>query len=341
MPRSPLPTPHSLFFCPLSVQRVNVAADVFAVGAGVFIRAARRKAVITSGQIDESHQTKKGRQKVTGRVEGSLRNSHDDVFPEVVSGEVKSERVQARAAIAAHYAVKIAQRDVIAKDESCARRAVGENERAALKDRVVIESDVDGTSDELREPAVSRPACGAAPFIAVNVVNQVVLDQDSSRRLARRGVVRPGDVEAAARMTRDVVGESHVLNRSPRRHAVFAARREEYGEAVLRARPVVFKDVLIYEQTLGVFQLEKILDRPGPSGVSGMAFLPRERFINVVQSELDVGRDQVINRRFGSAKHNVLPRAFQVVVDYFERPRSVPSANRLRVESFAMAVRDV
>src|SRR5262245_35248492 len=142
-------------------------------------------------------------------------------------------------------------------------------------------------------------------------------------------------------MTQDVVGESHVLRRRPRRRAVFAARREEDGEAVLRVRPVVLKDVLIYEQSLGVFQLEKILDRPVPSGISGMAFLPREWFVDVVQSELDVGRDQVLNRRPGPAEHNVLARAFNVVVDDLEGPRSVPSANRLRVESFAMAVRDV
>src|SRR5215475_13116919 len=142
-------------------------------------------------------------------------------------------------------------------------------------------------------------------------------------------------------MSQDVVGEGHVLSRSPRRHAVLAARREENGEADLRVRPVVFKDVLIYEQSLGVFQLEKILDRPWLSGVSGMTFLPRERFIDVVQSELNVGRDQVINRRFGSAKHNVLTRAFQVIVDDLKRPRSVPSTNRLRVESFAVTVRDV
>src|SRR5215510_14158359 len=338
---SPLPTPHSLFFCPLGVQRANVAADVFAVSARVFKRARPRQTVISTGQIDETHQINKIWQGIIRRVADIRRNSHDDVFLEFVSGEEKSERVQARAAIAAQHAVKIVPRDVIAKDKSGAWRAVEENERAALKDSVVVNRDVGRPPDDLREPAVRRPVCGAAPFIAVNVVNQVVLDQDSLRRLARRGVVRPRDVEAIARMPQDVVGEGHVLSRRLRRHPILAARREEYGEADLRVRPVVFKDVLIYEQSLGVFQFEKILDRPGPSGVSGMTFLPRERFIDVVQSELDVGRDQVLNRWLSPAEHNVLTRALQVVVDDFERTRSVPSANRLRVESFAVAVRDV
>jgi len=51
-----------------------------------------------------------------------------------------------------------------------------------MKDRVAIENDVDGPPDELREPAIRRPGGGAAPFTAVNVVNQVVFDQDSPRR---------------------------------------------------------------------------------------------------------------------------------------------------------------
>src|SRR5262245_2523965 len=202
------------------------------------------------------------RQKVIHRISDFRRNFHDDVFLEVVSGEVNSERVQARAVIAAQHAIKIVPRDVIAKDKSGAWSAIGDNERAAMKDRVVIESDVDGPPDELREPAACRPVKGATPFIAVNVVNQVILDQDSLRRLARAAVVPTGDVETAARMTQDVVGESHVLSRRPWRCAIFATRREEDGEPVLRVRPVVFKDVLIYEHPLGVFQLEKILDRP-------------------------------------------------------------------------------
>src|SRR5262245_16052489 len=253
IPDSPLLTPHSLFFCHLGVQRVKVAPDVFAVSARVFISAGPRQTVISTIQIDETHQIKLKWQKVIRRVADLRRNSHDDVFLEFASGEVKSKRVQARAAIAAHHAVKIVPRDVIAKDKSLARAAVGENERATLKDSVVVNRDVGRPPDDLREPAVGRTVCGAAPFIAVNVVNQIVLDQDSLRRLARRGVVRPRDVEAVARMSQDVVGEGHVLSRRLRRRPILAARREEDGKTDLRVRPVVFEDVLIYEQALGVF----------------------------------------------------------------------------------------
>src|SRR5215510_3356510 len=72
-----------------------------------------------------------------------------------------------------------------------------------------------------------------------------------------------------------------------------------------------------------------------------MTLLPRERFVYVVQSELDVGGDQVRERRLGPAKHDVLPGALQVVVDDLERPRPVPSANRLRVGADLVDVGDV
>jgi hypothetical protein len=60
-PDSLLPIPHSLFFCPLGVQRAKVAPNVFAVSARVFIRAGPRQTVISSGQIDEARQIKKER----------------------------------------------------------------------------------------------------------------------------------------------------------------------------------------------------------------------------------------------------------------------------------------
>src|SRR5262245_22006450 len=323
-----------------TTERRKIAPDVFAIRSRVAVRAGSRQTIVPVCEINEARFVDRDRVEVIRRIIAARRRE-DDVSPEGVSGEIESERIQSYAATAAKHAVLVVRRDVVAKNEARTRRAVGDNERAALEDRVVIESNVDRPPDKLREPAVSRPVGGAAPFIAVNVVNQIVLDQDSLRRLARRGAVRPRDVEATARMSQDVVGESHVLSRRLRRRPILAARREEDGEAILRVRPVVFEDVLVYEQSLGVFQFEKILDRPGHSGVSGMAFLPRERLIDVVQSELDVGGDHVLNRRLGPTEHNVLPRAFQVVVDDFERPRPVPTADGLRVGADLVDVGDV
>src|SRR5215467_12373064 len=84
----------SHIFCPLGVQRAKVAPDVFAVSARVFIRAGPRQTVISSGQINEAYPIKKKRQKVIRRISDFWRNSHDDVFLEIASGEVESERSQ-------------------------------------------------------------------------------------------------------------------------------------------------------------------------------------------------------------------------------------------------------
>src|SRR5262249_6927444 len=72
-------------------QRAEIAPDVPAIRAGVFIGTARRKAVITSGQIDEAHTTWERGQKIISRILDFRRNSNDYVFPEVASGEIKSE----------------------------------------------------------------------------------------------------------------------------------------------------------------------------------------------------------------------------------------------------------
>src|SRR5262249_36354393 len=138
------------------VERVEVTADVLAVSPGIFVRADRRQTVVSSGQVDEAYQVKKKRQKIISRVSESRRNSHADVFLEVVSGEIEFKRVQSRATIAAQHTIKIVPHDVIVKDKSGARRSIGDNNDAAMKDRVVIKRDVDGPPDELREPAVRR-----------------------------------------------------------------------------------------------------------------------------------------------------------------------------------------
>src|SRR5215510_1712183 len=142
-------------------------------------------------------------------------------------------------------------------------------------------------------------------------------------------------------MSQDVVGEGHVSDRRLRRRPVLGARREEDGEAGLRFQPVVFKDVLIHQHSLGVLQLKKILDRPTYSGEGRIVCLPGEWFRDAIQAELYVRGDHARNRRRGSAKHNILARGLQVVVDDLEWPRRVPTADGLRIGADLMDVGDV
>src|SRR5262245_30618578 len=72
-----------------------------------------------------------------------------------------------------------------------------------------------------------------------------------------------------------------------------------------------------------------------------MTYLPRQRLRDKIQAELYVGGDHVRNRRRGPAKHNVIARALQVVVDDLARPRPVPTADGVRVGADLVDVGDV
>src|SRR5262249_39830162 len=77
------------------------------------------------------------------------------------------------------------------------------------------------------------------------------------------------------------------------------------------------------------------------SGVRRMAEFPIQGFCDVVSLELDIGGNQVLNAGVGPAEHNVLPGAFEIIVDNLERTRTVPARNRLRVSADFVYVSDV
>src|SRR5215475_3358095 len=126
-----------------TAERRKVAPDVFAIRFRFAVGAGRRQPIISSGQIDEAHLTKRSLRKVIRRVAHSLRNSHDHILLKDGAREVIIQRADAEALVAAQHAILVVWHDVIAKDESDARRAVRDDDRAALKDRVVIDRDVD------------------------------------------------------------------------------------------------------------------------------------------------------------------------------------------------------
>src|SRR6185369_13836614 len=133
---------------------------------------------------------------------------------------------------------------------------------------------------ELEEPARASPIHGA------DVVEQVVLDQDAPGLLARKIVVRGEDVEPAPGVTEDVLPERHVLDRAPRRSTVLVPDGEEDGEPVLVVLPVVFEDVALGEHAAGVLQLEDVLDRPRPPGITRMPDLPGQGLEEMIAADL-------------------------------------------------------
>src|SRR4029453_10917012 len=137
------------------------------------------------------------------------------------------------------------------------------------------------------------------------------------------------DVEPAPGVTEDVLPERHVLDRAPRCSTLLVPDGEEDGEPILVVPPVVLEEIALDEHPASIFQLEEILDRPRPPGISRMPDLPGQRLEEMVAADLDIGGDEIRNRWIGSPEHEVLPRSFEVVVDDLEWARAVPTRDSL------------
>ena len=105
--------------------------------------------------------------------------------------------------------------------------------------------------------------------------------------------------------------------------------------------PVVLKHVAVDDDVLRVLELKQVFDCPMLAGVSRVADFPALRFENVIAADLDVGWHETRDARIGAPKHDVLARAFQVVVDDAKRSGTIPAADRLRVVADAVNLRDV
>src|SRR4029450_5658612 len=97
------------------------------------------------------------------------------------------------------------------------------------------------------------------------------------------------------RVSHDVLPERHVPDRGPRCSTLLVPDGEEDGEPILIVPPVVFEEIALGEHPAGVFQLEEILDRPRPPGISRMPDLPGQWLEEMVAADLDIGGDEIRN----------------------------------------------
>jgi len=109
------------------------------------------------------------------------------------------------------------------------------------------------------------------------------------------------------------------------------AGRPLLAESGVAIDPAVLKNIAVDQHPLGVFQLEKVLDRPVDAGVARVARVPRQRLAQPVPPDLDVGRDKVRDRRVGPAEEDVLSRTLDVIVDDLERAGAIPTDDPLRI----------
>src|SRR5262245_23952118 len=209
------------------------------------------------------------------------------------------------------------------------------NNTAGVKYGIILDGEI------VRAPINLKRYPAAVPALAVYVFEQVVGDSESPTRHTRSVVIGAVHIETRRRVTHDVICEGHVLNHGPGSFPILVADSEEDREPVLRHRPVILEDVAVNQHTLRVLQLEEVLDRPGRPGVARVADPPCEWLEAIVTAELDVRRNEVGDRRISAAEHEILARAFEIIVDDLKGTGAIPSADGLGIGAPLVAVRDV
>src|SRR6266850_875796 len=123
---------------------------------------------------------------------------------------------------------------------------------------------------------------------------------DIEEVIARQHPTRPGALPhtrkdgTLAEVLDDVIGDRYVLDHAPRAAASLIARSQNEARRPLLPEhgvtidPAVLKNIAVDQHPLGVFQLEKVLDRPVDAGVARVARVPRQRLDKIVVANLNV-----------------------------------------------------
>src|SRR5215470_476863 len=166
-----------LFFS--SICFVKVASYVFAVGAGVPVRTGRRKLIVSLRHVHESDFAEGVDEIIIRRVIRRLPADYH-VFLEDVRLPPTAERRQTCSRIGPDHPVGVVRHNVVREHQPQVQplRRVRRQDVAAREPSVVVYRHVFRASDYLEQPPVPPPG------LAVNVLDQVILDQYPARRLA-------------------------------------------------------------------------------------------------------------------------------------------------------------
>src|SRR6266850_2996723 len=169
------------------------------------------------------------------------------------------------------------------------------------------------------------------------------LGLDIEEVIARQHPTRPGALPhtrkdgTLAEVLDDVIGDRYVLDHAPRAAASLIARSQnEAGRPLLTeggvaVDPAVLKNIAVDQHPLGVFQLEKVLNRPVDARVRGAAGPPRQRLDEMIAPDLDIRGHQIDFPRVGSTKQNIFRGPFDTVIDDLKRARAEPADDSLSI----------
>ena len=313
-------------------QRVHVRAGVLAIGPGSFVGARGGQPIVAAGEIHKPDIVERKREVVPDRVQGEVR-AGQDVLGDDRAGKIDAQGIEAHARAGAGDPKPVVGRNVVAKHQAGARRAIGKDDVFGLERGVVVDRHIGGAREQLQQPASApRPA---------QIVKQIVLDQDAFGLLAEVVVVIAQNVDPLCGMAQDVIAEGHVFHRRPGRRAVGIAHGKEDREAILVGWPVVLEEIAVDEHSAGVLQLEEVLDGPLDAGIARIADAPGQWLEEVVVPDFNIGRHEIDNLRIHAPKHHILPGSLEIVVHDLEGTGAVPAKNRLPFHPHLVKVRQI
>src|SRR5262245_5789491 len=168
-----------------------------------------------------------------------------------------------------------------------------------------------------------------APAWSVDPLQEVISDFDSPADNPWNVVIVAMHIEARSGVTNYVISKSYILDQCVRRDPVVIANREEDCKSVLRVRPVVLEDVTVNQNALRVLQFKEVFDSPFLSGKGLISFFPRKRFEAVIETEFDIGRNEIGNKGIITAEHKILAGTLEIVVHNFVRSGAIKAPDRL------------
>ncbi len=237
------------------LERVEIDAEIGAVGGGVVVVAGGLQTIVVRARIDKANRGDVPGKEVVGRVGGRGCANHGvpEELPRVEPG------VEGRGALpdaVTEETVVTRAEDVVSEDQlSDGGGAGGHHGRHVSEAGVVHDDDVDWVvvlTEDLKHAADA--------LAALDAVEQVVVNVDAFGAAGRTVVVLPQDVDATPDVAPDVVANRDVASDTPGTAAVLIPRGDQQGHAVLPAGPVVLEPVALHQRSFGVFELQQVLD---------------------------------------------------------------------------------
>jgi len=262
----------NLGFAHCCSERVEINADILAVGSGALVPTGPGKAVAAASATQEADGVEGSRKKVVPGVMAGV-TADDYIPPDYSIGEVSGERGVPHADSRSDHPILVVQRNVVCITKTVVPALRGDDV-TALKRGIVVDDNVLCFLDHLKQPPP------ATPLGSADIIKEIVLNQDPLRLPARMVVVSAKNIDARGSVTHDIMDKGHIFDHGPRRAPVLVADCKQNSKTALCVCPVVLEEIALNEDSTSIFQLEEVFYRPRNSLIGRVSYPPRREWLD-------------------------------------------------------------